>query len=383
MESLGFFEGFFPARRRRIDAAKRAAAVDAVDFAPDELLSKMPDPAAAKAWKDRETSLKQLAHSDDQALQMEAIRGLAEMSQQVQNAYAADREKRGTFVVETLRDQRTRYTANAKQMREVDANMRELDFLLADKNFDPDKPVNAGQLLKLIHSGPRQVFDPQDMADAIGRVGGGGLGPLALLGPIAALVSGEMKAEQFRMSKDEWRTLAKAAYLYTMKPLQDEADAITAGATALEPVATRLGLFPEGYSPVAFVTEQKPNLEEIKDPPKKTTAPPSGPNVTRVQETAKEFTSGIKEILFGRTWSEDHPRFVGPKAPIENTSTSSLFENYFKPFRDDGAAIMTDPGTGDTFASYPNGRRVAIQLPLIGQWHMKVKANQLRKAARK
>lgn len=402
---LGLFEGIFPARARE----RRASALDKIDYVPQDLVSELPDPEAAKAFNDRQTELKRLAHSGDEMLQRQAIVGLSELGQQVQNAYAQDREKRGTFVVETLRDQRTRYTANAKAMREVDSNMGELDSLLSDKNFDPDKPVNAGQLLKLIHSGPRQVFDPQDMADAIGRVSGGGLGPLALLGPIAALISGEMKADQFKMSKAEWRTLAAASYQYTMKPLKDESDHIVAGATALEPVANRLGLFPQGYSPLAYVTEQKVDFAPTagKAPAGMTAAPVVAPN-PRVQETAKEFTQGIKEAVFGRQWNEQHADFKGPPAMVEASqepalsglagfgarplfgqgsepgtsviekSISGSMENYIKPYRDDGATILTDPTTGETFADYANGRRVRIELPALGKFLMKSKAGTVR-----
>lgn len=386
----GFFRGFFPQRRARLEQqaaqAERSSVIEGLDFGVDELVRSTADPEDAAAWQDRWNSAKRSAMSSDPELQKQGITELYSMGSEVRTAMDGLREDRKSFVSEALRDQRDRYTKATAQLRTVNASAGQFAALINDPGFDPKNPINAGQLLKLLNSGPRQVFDPEDMGDALAAVGGQGL-----FGGLVQLLAGTMKAEDFNVSKDQWRQLAAAAYRYTAQPYTDELERIGASAEQLKGVADHLGMFPPGYDAVKFVTEQRQDFAQPALGPRHDAAP-SDELKPAVQESARDFLSYVmtpqpgSSVARADARGQDGVPYVGP-APLAGdpgapANPQGLVNNLaswydraadmdLEPYRQRGAKIMIDPATGDAFARYDDGREEPIRLPALSRFALR------------
>jgi len=366
----GWFYGTFEGRRARINAEKerasRESALAGFDVGIDEIIDSTADPATASAWNDQFNSYKQMAMSDNADMQRAGMQALTQMGTEVRAALETRRKDQLGFVVKAADDQRERYTVAQQKQRDIAASFAEGHALLADPDFDPNTPLNRGQLMTVLKAGPRQLLsDPEDFADALGAAGGSGL-----VGGLIGILSGTLAAEDFDFSKEDWRRVYQAAYLYNSRPFLEETQRIAASAQDLEKTFSALGGAPPGYSLTKYVMEQQQDFAN----------PIGAPN------SYPEFTGGggmNPEPGGVRSWLNDQATTrrrtqMGPPAPEELSSPQTPgildFEGYFKSYRDDGARILVDPGTGSTWAQYDNGRKVQIDLPWAARQLVKRRA---------
>jgi hypothetical protein len=242
-------------------------------------------------------------------------------------------------------------------MRELQANTEELNALLADPDFNQNLALNRGQLISLVGSTTRQMLsDPEDMADALRAVNGGGL-----LGSIVGLVSGSMAAEDFNFTKEDYGRLAEASYVYQRKKYEATVAPIARDAAELEAAAGQLDVFPPGYSLSRYVLSDP---EEFENPLER-----NYPEPVPAVPTLGTAASGVTRLLESFTASET------PQAPPANDpaiqslpdvnaalyapgtpkALSGLFGRLTS--QPAGTTFRMDPKTGRVFAYSQDGQR--------------------------
>ena len=362
----GMIGPVFEGRARRKAAVARADALGRLDFGVDELIASTADPTEAAAYNDQLSSFKAMVTSLDPELQARGLEGLQQMGNEVRSALKERRTQQVGFISDALKDQRDNYSKAMARQREVQANAEQMDALLSQEDFDPNAPQNRNTLIQLLNSNPRAFnSDPEDFADALGRVGGGGL-----LGGVVGLLSGALAAEDFVISKEDWRKLGEANYIYNSKPFLAEAEHIASSVSGLEQSAQQLNMFPPGYSPHAYVMEQEQAFENPFGP--RGSYPEVAPKIPSAASVVSD-AKGLLNFATGNTPDKQPPQ---PPKQVESNTPGSLLDNYFRPHRERGARIMVNPESGAATAQYGDGRTEDIELPFYARWLARRKVNR-------
>jgi hypothetical protein len=130
---------------------------------------------------------------------------------------------------------------------ELEQRIGTVRTLLDDPEFDPDQPQNQAVLAQLLEQTQRNMLtNAEDMTDAMRGIGGTGL--LGLLAAVASFTFGAEKAEQMRMTREQWRILFAANEQVTRQRHMQEREALYTEATEHVAQSERLGLAPDEFT---------------------------------------------------------------------------------------------------------------------------------------
>lgn len=364
----GIFEGGLFGIRGRRQAAQyeleRRDHIAGLDIGVDELIASTADPDEARAWRDRFESAKELALSHDELQQREGLNQLSTMATAVQAAVDRRHKAQEDFVIEEARTLRTQHTEAMKPMRELQANMEQLNALLADPEFNQNLPINRGTLISLLRSSTRQMLsDPEDFADALMGAGGGGL-----IASLVKFAGGAMAAEDFNFTKDDYGRLARAMYTFNEKRYRTTVAPIAAQAAALEQVSGKLDFLPQGYSLTQYVTGPP---EEFENPLKGDYGVGFENTRTAPLETARDALSSMfedspsSEGEAGARAAVASPNFSGvtdADAPwldrvLGITGPGIQLNSMINTAAELGGTVRANPDTGALYSFFDDGRR--------------------------
>lgn len=181
---------------------------------------------------------------------------------------------------------RTQYQANLSLAEDMDKQALRVMQLVADPNFDPNKPFNKAILADLLQTGIGGMYrDAPDMLDAIAQ-GAPAIGAIlgARGGPAGAAIGGSIgdiiqgvttgvKAKDFQVTREEYNRIALNLRKYSQQYAQQRMQRLGEQSVALDSFARQTGAIPEDYSIGDYVTGGVKELKFAPSPQLPSTPP--------------------------------------------------------------------------------------------------------------
>lgn len=190
--------------------------------------------------------LQKLAMHPDPAIRRDALFKLAEMSPRIGD-WLEDLESRneanqaqGIGILDTQGEAlRGNYETALERAKSVQNVATQFHTLLSDPDFDVNSPAGRARMGQLLEQTPREFLaDPQDMSDALEKVGANAPG---LIGGILSFYAGKKKAEEFTFTKEDWRKIAYAMQSASKKQSEQAFADAERGALMLDKAAGGIG----------------------------------------------------------------------------------------------------------------------------------------------
>lgn len=194
---------------------------------------------------------------------------------------------------------RDQFQQNLSLAEDLDKQALRVLDIVADPNFDPNKPFNKAILADLLQTGIGGMYrDAPDMLDAISQ-GAPGLGAIigARGGPAGAAIGSQLgdiiqgittgvKAKDFQVSREEYNRIALNMRKFTKQFAADRMSRLGQQAQALDNFARRLGAIPDDYSLGDYVTGGVKELRFAPSPALRQTpsVAPSQPKALSLQD---------------------------------------------------------------------------------------------------
>jgi hypothetical protein len=135
--------------------------------------------------------------------------------------------------------------------------------LVAQPDFDPNKPINKAHLAELLSMGGLMFKDTPDLMDGLTQ-GVGAFNNTAggLVGGVATM----MKSQDFKVSAEDYNRLALNAQKYAKIFGQQKMDQLGSQARNLDTLGKRLGVIPQDYSLGDYVSGGEAELRTVPVP---------------------------------------------------------------------------------------------------------------------
>jgi hypothetical protein len=181
---------------------------------------------------------------------------------------------------------RDQFQQNLSLAEDLDKQAIRVLDMVADPNFDPNKPFNKAILADLLQTGIGGMYrDAPDMLDAISQ-GAPGLGAIigARAGPAGAAIGNSlgdivqgittgMKSKDFQVSREEYNRIALNMRKFTQQFASQRMERLGEQAQALNGFARSVGAIPEDYSLGDYVTGSVKELKFAPTPTLRNAAP--------------------------------------------------------------------------------------------------------------
>lgn len=217
---------------------------------PDEArLIKDAQDTAANGWY-------RLQSGDDTGRAMieqahETMRGIINADIQARKSEQASQfnAQRGliTSAAPALRDQ---YSTIINQARDTDARAQRILKLVADPNFDPDKPFSKSVLTELVSSSLGGMFreDPNGLLNGLSELGSTGSEIGTIVGAIAKLGKSVADTDEFKISREEYNRIALNIREVTRQYGSQRLQELGQQAQNLDTWAKQVGVISNDYS---------------------------------------------------------------------------------------------------------------------------------------
>jgi hypothetical protein len=181
----------------------------------------------------------------------ETIRGIMNSDIQARKVEQAAQfnTQRGlvTNAATAFRDQ---YSTTINQVREIDSRAERVFQLVADPNFDPDKPFSKSVLTELVSSSLGGLFkdDPNGLLNGLAGMGSTGSEVGAIVGAIAQLGKKVVDTDDFKITREEYNRIALNIREVTKMYAQQRLGEISQQSEGLDAFAKKVGAIPTDYS---------------------------------------------------------------------------------------------------------------------------------------
>lgn len=158
---------------------------------------------------------------------------------------------------------RNEYQATTDAFNAINHTSQKVLALVADKNFDPNKPTNKAMLGELLSMGAMMFKDTPDMIEGLAE------GVSALNGQVGGIVGGIatiMKSEDFKMSPEDYNRLALNAQKYAKVYATQKLEQLGSQAGSMDTIAKRLGVIPQDYSLGNYISGGEKELRMTPNP---------------------------------------------------------------------------------------------------------------------
>lgn len=145
----------------------------------------------------------------------------------------------------------------------VDHQATKILALVADPNFDPNKPINRAHLSELLSAGTAMFKDTPDLMDGLAQ-GVGALNGVAggVVGGIATMI----KSNDFKVTPEDYNRLALNAQKYARVFGERKMSQLGDQSLALDAFGKRTGIIPNDYSIRDYVSGGEQELRMAPNP---------------------------------------------------------------------------------------------------------------------
>lgn len=209
----------------------------------------------------------------------EMSRNIMSADQQVRRQEESQRmQMQRDLIKDAANNYRNEFQQNLSLAEDADKQAMRVLQLVADPNFDPDKPFNRAVLGDLLLSGGPMFETAPNMLDAVsqgaptigailgarGGPGGAAIGD-TIGGLVGSLVSG-LKSKDFKISREEYNRIALNMRQFTKQYASERMGRLGAQASQLDGFAKQVGAIPQDYSLGDFVTGGVKELRMLPTP---------------------------------------------------------------------------------------------------------------------
>lgn len=171
-------------------------------------------------------------------------------------------------------EQRDLITTAAKGMRQenqdtinahnaINHSAQKVLDLVADKNFDPNKPANKAVLMELLSMGAAMFKDSPDLVEGLAQ----GVGAFSnMAGGIVQGIGTMLKSNDFKMTPEDYNRLALNAQKYAGIYAQQKLDQLGSQADNINNWARKMKVIPEDYSIRDYVSGGEKELRLTPNP---------------------------------------------------------------------------------------------------------------------
>lgn len=187
----------------------------------------------------------------------ETIRGIMNSDIQARKAEQAAQfnTQRGliTSAATAFRDQ---YSGTINQVREIDSRAQRVLELVADPQFDPDKPFSKSVLTELVSSSLGGLFkdDPNGLLNGLAGMGQSGTEIGAIVGTLAQLGKKVVDQDDFKITREEYNRVALNIREVTKMYAQQRLSELSQQSQGLDAFAKKVGAIPADYSLSEYVS---------------------------------------------------------------------------------------------------------------------------------
>jgi hypothetical protein len=229
----------------------------------------------------------------------ETIRGIMNNDIQARKAeQAAQFNTQRGFITNAAPALRDQYSQVINAARDTDARAQRIFELVADPNFDPDKPFSKSVLTELVSTSLGGLFkeDPNGLLNGLAELGGSGSEIGTIVAALARAGKSVADTDEFKITREEYNRIALNIREVTKRYGQQRLQEIAQQAEGLDAWARQVGAIPQNYSLRDYVSG---GVRELQVAPEI-----SIPNI-RPTDT-KEQTSAVRSAP---AWT---PRSSGP-----------------------------------------------------------------------
>lgn len=151
---------------------------------------------------------------------------------------------------------RDQYSTIIGQAREVDARAQRVLTLVADKNFDPDKPFSKSLLTELVSSSLGGMFkdDPNGLLNGLAGLGASGSSVGSIIGAIAQVGKKIADQDDFKITREEYNRVALNMREVTKQYAEQRLGELRQQADGLNNFSKQVGVIPQDYNLSDYVS---------------------------------------------------------------------------------------------------------------------------------
>jgi hypothetical protein len=187
----------------------------------------------------------------------ETIRGIMNSDIQARKSEQAAQfnTQRGliTTAATAFRDQ---YSSTIGAAREIDSRAQRVLALVADPNFDPDKPFSKSVLTELVSSSLGGLFkdDPNGLLNGLAGLGQSGSEVGSIVGTLAALGKKVVDTDDFKITREEYNRVALNIRQVTQQYAEQRLGELRQQSEGLNAFGRKVGAIPEDYNLADYVS---------------------------------------------------------------------------------------------------------------------------------
>jgi hypothetical protein len=244
----------------------------------------------------------------------------------IEGIIGKDMDARKAEMAEQHRTQRDLITTAAKGYRQeyqntvdavngIDHQATKILDLVAQKDFDPNKPINKAHLAELLSMGGLMFKDTPDMLDgltqgvsAVNNIAGGIVGGIATA----------FKSADFKVSAEDYNRLALNAQKYARMFAERKTSQLGDQSRSLDTLGKKLGVIPQDYSLGDYVSGGEKELRTTPNPQFTGGYKPSPEEIARQKEEEMARAVATQRLINQRYGGRGASGSWGPPARPTN-----------------------------------------------------------------
>lgn len=247
----------------------------------------------------------------------ETIRGIMNADIQARKSeQAAQFNSQRSLISSAATAFRDQYSSTINNVRDIDARAQRILSLVADPNFDPDKPFSKSVLTELVSSSLGGLYkdDPNGLLNGLAAMGQSGTEVGALVGTLAQFGKKLADSDDFKITREEYNRVAlnirEAAKSYGSQRLGE----LRKQSEGLNAFGQKVGAIPQDYNLADYVSGgiQDLSLAPAAEVPKVPTS-----NV-RASQTKQVQTPWQSKRSTGPTTRRNPPRQQMQAQPLSD-----------------------------------------------------------------
>lgn len=176
---------------------------------------------------------------------------------------AAQNQVQRELISNSAKKYRDEYQNTIDAVNGVDHQATKILELVADPNFDPNKPLNKAHLAELLSTSGMMFKDTPDLMDGLAQ----GVGALnGVAGGVVGGIATMLKSSDFKVTPEDYNRLALNAQKYARIFGDRKASQLGDQASSLDSYGKKLGIVPSDYSLRDYISGAEKELRMSPNP---------------------------------------------------------------------------------------------------------------------
>lgn len=223
------------------------------------------------------------------------IEGIIGKDMDARKAEIADQNRTQRDLITTAaKGYRQEYQTTVDAVNSIDHQATKILDLVAQKDFDPNKPINKAHLAELLSMGGLMFKDTPDMLDGLTQ----GVSSInGIAGGIVGGIATAFKSQDFKVSAEDYNRLALNAQKYARMFAERKTGQLGDQSRSLDTLGKKLGVIPQDYSLGDYISGGEKELRTTPNPAFTGGYKPSVEEVARQKEIEIERNIATQRLI--------------------------------------------------------------------------------------